>query len=376
MPEPLSHIEISKKNLIANVRAIRGFIGRDVSLAAVIKANAYGHGQNEVASVLEPYVDYFQVDDVEELRLLRTVTQKPTFVFGYVAKNELEESLRLNAILNIYDLERLRKVSTIARKLNITPTVHIKIDACLGRQGLLIEEVSAFLKQIKKITNVHIGGVYSHFANIEDTTDNSHALKQIETFKKAVVLFQEAGFSHIQTHISATSGILVYEKKHLQNPIVRFGIGTYGMWPSEGLQKKFHRTLALRPVMRWVSHIAQIKTVPKGYTIGYGLTYQTKRLAQIAVIPQGYSDGYDRGLSNCGKVLIGGKRCRVLGRVAMNMFVVDVSKVKNARVEDEVVLLGTQGQETITAEELAKKIDTINYEITTRISPLLPRRIV
>lgn len=151
------------------------------------------------------------------------------------------------------------------------------------------------------------------------------------------------------------------------------GIGMYGLWPSEDLRVQHKDRIELKPVMRWVSHIAQIKTLPTGYTIGYGLTYTTDRPTKIAVIPQGYSDGYDRGLSNRGEVLIHGQRCQILGRVAMNMFVVDVSHLDTVSVEDEVVLLGSQGNDSITAEELAERIDTINYEIVARISPFLNR---
>ena len=179
------------------------------------------------------------------------------------------------------------------------------------------------------------------------------------------------------SHISATSGVLAYDQDKGLSDIVRPGIGLYGMWPSEDLRKKLESgKLDFKPVMRWVSHVAQVKTLPPNYSIGYGLTYVTEVAMKVAVIPQGYSDGYDRGLSNKGEVLIGGTRCPVLGRVAMNIFVVDVSHLSGVKAEDEAVLLGGQGDEFITAEELAGKLETINYEITTRISPLLPRVVI
>ena len=174
--------------------------------------------------------------------------------------------------------------------------------------------------------------------------------------------------------MSASSGIMAWEKNEGVSKLVRPGLSLYGMWPSEDLRNKLeNENFKLKPVMRWVSHIAQIKTVPKGYSIGYGLTFVTDEITKIAVIPQGYSDGFDRGLSNLGEVLIKKKRCRILGRVAMNMFVVDVSHLADVLNEDEVVLLGKQGNQEITAEEIAEKIDTINYEITTRVLALLPR---
>ena len=174
--------------------------------------------------------------------------------------------------------------------------------------------------------------------------------------------------------MSASSGVMVYENIQGKSGFIRPGLSLYGMWPCEELKKKLESVdFSLKPVMKWVSHIAQVKTLPVGHSIGYGLTFMTSRPTKIAIIPQGYSDGYDRGLSNKGEVLIGGSRCQVLGRVAMNMFVVDVSHLETVSAEDEVVLLGRQGKETISAEEIAEKIETINYEITTRISPLLKR---
>ena len=147
------------------------------------------------------------------------------------------------------------------------------------------------------------------------------------------------------------------------------------MYPSAALSRR-HETLQLKPVMRWVSHLAQVKTLPPGHPVGYGLTYVTWRETRIGIVPQGYSDGFDRGLSNCGDVLVRGKRCPVIGRVAMNMFAVDLTRVPDAVAEDEVVLLGSSGEEQITAEEMATKLGTINYEVVTRISPLLPRTVV
>jgi alanine racemase len=181
--------------------------------------------------------------------------------------------------------------------------------------------------------------------------------------------------------MSASSGIMAWEKNAGKSALVRPGISLYGMWPSNDLKNKFDPpaggvNFKLKPVMRWVTHVAQIKTVPEGYSIGYGLTHITKRVTKIAVIPQGYSDGYDRGLSSQGEVLIQGMRCPILGRVAMNMFVVDVTHLDNIEAEEEVVLLGNQKDEQITAEEIAEKLGTINYEITTRVLALLPRIII
>ncbi|KKT88226.1 MAG: Alanine racemase 2 [Candidatus Moranbacteria bacterium GW2011_GWC2_45_10] len=373
----LSYLEISKENLIHNFKTLRDFLHEKTKIVSVVKANAYGHGQDEVVGILEPLTDYFGIDDIEELRKLRAVSKKPALVLGYVAKSDLEEAVELGGILVIYDLERAKILDGIGERLGKKIKIHVKIDAALGRQGILVGEAEDFARKLAGMENLEVEAVYAHFANIEDTSDFSHAQKQIDEFQKAVESFKRGGFENIQVHISATSGVLAYEQDKGLSDIVRPGIGLYGMWPSNDLRKKIEASgIIFKPVMRWISHVAQIKTVPEGYSVGYGLTYVTSRETKVAVIPQGYSDGFDRGLSNKGEVLIKGTRCPVLGRVAMNIFVVDVTHLAELETEEEVVLLGCQGHEEITAEEIAEKLETINYEITTRVSALLPRVIV
>lgn len=380
---PLSYIELSKKNLIHNIKQFRRIVKRGTKIAGVVKASAYGHGDVEVVKVLNPYVDYFQINSVEELEKIRTVTKKPILLLGYVGKGDISRAIKLGCILTVFDLHHALLINESARKLAVKQKVHISIDAHLGREGLLPSQVSKFLLETKKIKNLSIDGVYAHFANIEDTRptasgnaiDLSYANKQISVYEEVINLFKKylpAG-RQVKTHISATSGVLAYEKWKGIHNIVRVGVGLYGMWPSIALQKLWQKKIALLPVMRLVTHIAQVKTIPAGESIGYGLSYMTRRNTMIAIIPQGYSNGISRLSSSNGEVLIKGKRAPILGRVAMNMFVVDVSHIKGAKPEDEVVILGTQKGDTISAEDIAKQTQTINYEVTTRMSALLPR---
>ncbi len=370
----LSYIEISQKNLVHNFRMMKSLLRPGVKIVSVIKADAYGHGQNVVAKILEKETDYFQVDDFQELKELRKVSKKPTFVFGYVGKSEMAEAIKLGGILCAYDEKQIKNINAAAKKLGKKAIVHIKIDAALGRQGVLVKNLQKLINVLKKCQNIIVDGTYSHFANIEDTTDFSHAQKQLNLFDQAYQIFLKNGYTKIKTHISASSGIMAYENKKGKSSLARTGISLYGLWPSEDLRKKLEtKKFRLKPVLRWITHVAQVKTLPKNHPIGYGLTYVTKKPMKVVVVPQGYSDGFDRGLSNSGEVLIQGKRCRVLGRVAMNMFVVDVSHLKNIENEEEVVLLGRQGKVEITAEEIAERLGTINYEVVARISPLLPR---
>ncbi len=374
---PLSYIELSRSNLIHNFRLFRALLAPRTKIACVVKANAYGHGMREVVHALEGRADYFQIDDIEELEALRTVSHAPAFLFGYVPMNALERAVSLGAEFGVYDEPQIRELEAIALRSGKKPRVHIKIDAHLGRQGILPDRLNGFIRTLKRCSNLEVVGAYSHFSNIEDTADFSHAEKQLEAFRKAVEEFRKAGFPNIATHISATSGMLVYERGTGAHEIARLGIGLYGLWPSEELGARYRtENFELKPALRWVTHIAQVKEVPARFPIGYGLTYITPKPMTVAVIPQGYSDGYDRGLSNIGEVLIRGTRSRILGRVAMNMFVVDVSHIPDVKAEDEAVLLGSMGTERVCAEEIAKKLNTINYEVVARISPLLPRRML
>ena len=372
----LSYIEISKDNLINNIKQFRGLVKGKTKIAAVIKANAYGHGDTLVAGVINPYVDYFQVDSIEEAERVRSVTKKDILIFGYTNEDGVKRAIKINAILAGFDFVHLLKINHIAGIMKKKVRVHLAIDSYLGREGIMPSQVENIIKEIKNLKNIILDGVYSHFANIEDTMNSTHANRQIDTYHKCVDIFRANGYKNINTHISATSGILVYEKGENLHNIVRLGIGLYGLWPSEHLEYLNKKKIILKPVLKWVTHVAQVKIIPANHPIGYGLTYITKKATKIAVIPQGYADGLTRSMSNNGEFLIRGKKVKILGRVAMNMTVVDVSNIKDIMSEDEVVIIGTQGKVKITAEEVARNSDTINYEATTRISALLPRVIV
>ncbi len=372
---PLSYIEISKENLVHNIKQFRSLLKEGTKISLVVKANAYGHGDKEVVKIMNPYTDYFQVDSIEELERIRKFTKKPILVFGYLNEDGIKKAVKLKAIISAFDLIHILKINYIAGILKTKIKVHVAIDSYLGREGIMPSQIENFIIEIKKLKNIELDGVYSHFANIEDTMNFTHAQKQIDMYHKCVGIFRKNGFNKIKTHISATSGILVYEKGNSLHNIVRLGIGIYGMWPSEHLEYLNKKKIVLKPVLRWITHIAQIKILPANHPIGYGLTYITKKMTRIAIIPQGYEDGLPRALSNNGEVLIKGKRAKILGRVAMNMVVVDISNIKDVLPEDEVVILGRQDKNVITAEQIAKESDTINYEVTTRISALLPRKI-
>ncbi len=364
----LSRIEVNRASLLHNLEALKTLCPIARKVVAVVKANAYGHGLEPVVRALDGQVDYFAIDDIEELYAIRKISKVPTLVLGYVQRERIEDALALGSELAIYDVERLPWIQQACDKLGIRARIHVKIDALLGRQGLLPDEVAQFSEELKKYPSIDVHAAYSHFANIEDTTDLNHAQAQTTEFEKG--LANLAGL--MDRHESATSGAMVGEGATSRNQWVRLGIGLYGLYPSPQLERTWG-ALGLKPALKWISHLAQVKTLPAKHPVGYGLTYITNKRTKIGIVPQGYSDGYDRGLSNTGEVLVKGKRCAVLGRIAMNMFAIDLTEVPDAQAEDEVVLLGSQGEDRITAEEIAQKTGTINYEVIARISPLLPR---
>jgi len=364
----LSEVQLDTTQLVGNVRALRTLVAPGVDVIAVVKGNAYGHGLVEVVRALEQDVDGFQVDDIEELRVIRAVSSKRTLVLGYVAKANIDEVVELGAELAVYDVERLQFFAEAGARHGVRPKVHLKIDALLGRQGVVPGDLAQVVDALRTHPGIEVVAAYAHFANIEDTTDLGHAYDQIEVFEAALTVLRSR-WPGIGRHLSATSGLMTVEK---DNDLIRLGLGIYGMYPSTSLARR-HQDLGIKPVLRWVSHLAQVKTLPARHPVGYGLTFITPREMRIGIVPQGYADGYDRGLSNSGEVLVHGCRCAVLGRVAMNMFAIDLSSVPDAAVEDEVVLLGSQGEEAITAEEISSRLGTINYEVTSRLSSLLPR---
>ncbi|MEI6553431.1 MAG: alanine racemase [bacterium] len=376
MPKPLSYIELSKHNLLSNIKQFGSILPKGQKLVAVVKANAYGHGLKEVVSISHAYIDYFQVDDIAELTEIRKYTNKPVLVFGYVALDQLDLIFKHNAVLGVYNTETVETLNRLALKNKQNIKIHLKMDAFLGRQGIMKEDLEKYISLIKKTKYIQLESIYTHFSNIEDVDNLNHADKQFEELLKAKEIVKSLGFPNISHHVSATSGFLTDQDKNWESSLLRLGIGMYGLWPSASLKNKLSKKIVLKPVMRWITKLAQIKSIPKGFPIGYGLTFVTKRKTKIGIVPQGYSDGYDRGFSNNSTVLVRGKRCPVLGRVAMNIFVVDLTNVKGVHLEDEVVLLGNQEKATISADELANKINTINYEIVARVSSLLDRVVV
>jgi alanine racemase len=370
----LSWIEIDRARLESNIDAFRKLVAPSTSLMVVVKANAYGHGLEAVAPLVEKRADWLGVNCADEaLTLTRFGVAKPIAILGHTNLDQVEDVVRNGYRQVLYRLDVAHALSASAVKLQTTARVHLKIETGTNRQGIALSDLEGFVTTVKQLPAIEIEGAYTHFANIEDTLDPSFARSQVEKFLSGRRILKRLGIDPPQVHASATAGALLYPD--MDFTMVRVGIGAYGIWPSRETQlaaRERGRQPSLAPVLTWKTRIAQVKHIQSGDYVGYGLTYQARRAMQIAILPIGYYDGYDRELSNSGRALIRGQHAPVIGRVAMNMTVLDVTDT-GAEADDEVVLLGRQGNIEIRAEELAEKIGTIPYEVISRINPLLPR---
>ena len=374
----MSHtwVEISASALKHNVASIRDLIGEERKLIAVVKANAYGHGLAQVAEVIEEAVDYFSVATVDEAQTLRRHgIKEPILVLAYVPEepgmiNWCREERVEVTVSSLGQAERLARLVKDGEL-----RVQVKIDTGLGRLGIPAAEAVAIAHQIAKLGSLHIKGFFSHLA---DPFGNiTYTKKQLEEFSLARGELERAGFDSQLYHLAKTTAILSLPDSW--HNAVRLGIGLYGIWPASELEhfvKKEKPDFSLQPVLSWKTQVLQVKDYPANSFVSYGCTYQTRRQTRLAIIPVGYYEGFDRGLSNRGQVLINGTRCPVRGLVCMNMTIVDITDAGRVFEGDEVVLIGQQGDEAITAHDLAEMAHTINYEIVSRINPLIERKVV
>lgn len=374
MPRPLSWIEVDTSAIACNLRKFKGLLAENTRLLAVVKGEAYGHGMLDVArAALEAgseWLGVFHLGEVAELR--KAGIDAPVLVLGYIPQKDLKEAVELQARITVSSVETVEA----ARQTGKTAYLHLKLETGTNRLGLQGDALEQVLAEIKKNGTLVLEGVHTHYANIEDTTEHGYAQDQLTRFSKMLGEIRAQGFEVPVPHTACTAAAILFPETYFE--LVRVGIGMYGLWPSKetyvSALEKGKDPLKLQPAMTWKTVVAQAKEVPAGEYIGYGCSYRTTRKTIIAVLPVGYANGYDRLLSNCGHVLIKGMRAPIRGRVCMNLTMVDVTDIPGVSLEDEVVLLGRQGEEQITAEQMASWAQTINYEIVTRADPHAPRK--
>lgn len=338
---------------------------------AVVKANAYGHGALTLAPELSAHADWFGVDSVDEaLELGKAHVDNPILILGHTDNDRLELAVREGFRHVVFRRDAATAIADAAEILDAPAYVHLKIETGLHRLGVPLEELSSFAEFLAGLDGVVVEGVYTHFADVEDP-GSSFYREQLDRLLKARDVLRGCGLDPSYVHASPTAGALLHEQESMT--LARVGIGLYGVWPSPETRAAV-RDVELAPVLSWKCRIAQVQSVPAGESVGYDRTYFASSPRRIAVIPVGYYDGFDRKLSGKGAVLVRGRRAPVVGRVAMNMTTIDVTETE-AEADDEVVLIGEQGSESITADEVAGWSDTIAYELLARLPRELRRTI-
>ena len=363
-------VEISKKALVSNVTALKKHLPAKTQVMAVVKANAYGHGQKEIVSILAPHkaVDQFAVFDWNDAVAIRKQTAKPILVLCSTSPYFWETAASKNISITISTFDQLKKLRTWhGKKLR----VHIKVDTGLGRQGFLVGDIHRVMALVSQCNNILVEGLYTHFSGTESKKFDTYTKMQFEQLLAWKHAFADIGI-HPLIHAGATSGSLRHAD--LACDIARLGIGIYGLWPSEETQL-FTKNVTLKPVLEWKTYVSEIKEVKAGSAIAYDCTYVVPTDTTIAIVPVGYWDGLPRTLSSHGVVLVAGREVPIIGRIMMNMCVIDITGVPGVREGTLVTLIGQDKHSVLSAEKVADLAGTINYEIVTRINPLIPRHI-
>ena len=378
IPNLKTWVEIDKNTALHNVKTFRDVLKKKTRIFAVVKSNAYGHGLREFSLIVNDKVDGFCVDSVHEGETLRSVgIKKPILVLGpTLSIEEIKIATDNNIEITISTFETLKQVIHTKE----SPMYHIKIDTGMHRQGFFPNDIKKVIEFIKKNElSGKLKGAYTHFSSAKDVTYPHYTNKQIEEFKKVQTVFKRFGFGKIMFHACGTGGTILYPQAHFD--MVRIGIGLYGYWPSKESKIQhsliLKKKLSLKPVLGWYSKISEIKKLKNGDFVGYDLAEKIECDTRVAMLPIGYWHGFSRALSHKGQVLVNGQKCKVIGRVSMDLIIIGCGDL-NTNVGDIVTLIGKSGNKVLTADDQMDIADTViyTYEILTTINPLIKRVVV
>jgi alanine racemase len=380
--KPLTWAEIDLNAYAHNIRELRRITQPDTRLMAVVKANGYGHGAAEVArEALKHGAAWLGVGRINEAVDLRGAgLEAPILVLGYTPAELAQQLIEFDLTQTVYDYANAESISSQALKLGKRISVHIKIDSGMGRLGLVTpallpekeirdsnpDPVGA-VKKIAKLKGLEIQGVFTHFATA-DKADKTYANRQLDIFLDFLHQLERAGLQPPMRHAANSAALIEMPASHLD--MVRPGIATYGLNPSDEINKG---EADLKPVMSLKSRIIHLKKVSAGFNVSYGITYQTEKPTTIATVPVGYADGLNRLFSSRGQMMVHGQKAPIIGRVCMDLTILDVGGISDVGMEDEVVIFGRQGNDSITADDLASELNTINYEIVSTVMARVPR---
>lgn len=362
---PPAWAEINLKNLDYNFRAVKRLVGDKVKVLVPVKSDAYGHGILPVSKRLEALgADYLGVARIDEgIALRKAGITIPILILNTVLENELEPILDYGLTQTLCTKGLAQRLNRQARKRNLTASCHIKVDTGMSRIGVHYDDAYGFIKDLFKLSNLKIEGVFTHFP----CADNNprFTLRQIRLFNALTRRLEEEGMRIPLRHTSNSLGVINYPESHFN--MVRPGLMMYGLYPKEGL------SVRLKPLLSLKTRIAYLKTVPRGSGIGYGHTYIARKGMKIATLPIGYGDGYPRSLSNKAHCLIIGRPARIRGRICMDQMMVDVTKIGRARIGQTAVLIGKQRGRMVSMEHLARLAGTIPYEIACSLGSRVKR---
>lgn len=361
-----TRVEVNLKILAENFKAIKAHIGKS-KVMPVLKANAYGHGLVRIAQLYEELkADYLGVAVVEEGILLRETGIKiPILVLGGVWGNQIPLFIKNNLTITASSIDKLKRIDETAAQMKIKAKVHLKIDTGMERIGVHYYNAEKFLEAAYSYKNINVEGIYSHFATAE-SDDLTFTKLQLERFSEVLEFYKKKSIIQPIRHISNSGGILQLPEANLD--MVRPGIMLFGVYPSKSMKK----TIAIKPALTWKSLVVYFKVIKAGNAVGYGLTWKPDHNIRALTVPVGYGDGYLRSMSHKAKVLLNGKLYPVVGNISMDQIVVNIEN-DSAYNSDEVILLGSDGKNSITAEDLAEWAGTIPYEILTNINTRVPR---
>ena len=359
--------------IASNIKNIRAKVDKNSGIIGIIKADAYGHGSVETAKVLlDNGADWLAVAVVDEgLNLRKNGITAPILLLGYTPELRLNDVINNGFIQTVYSYDTAKKLSDAASALGKKAVIHIKIDTGMGRIGYRVNEESADeIVKISKLPNIDVNGMFTHFSTA-DEADKAYTLEQYNKFVKMNDMLVERGLHIPVKHAANSAAIMDFD--NMMFNMVRPGIILYGAYPSDEVKKE---NLSLSPAMSIKTHVSYVKDVNEGDSISYGRKYTAPSKRRIATIPVGYADGFIRAYSKGGKVLVRGEYAPIVGRICMDQFMVDVTDIDGVEVNDEVVLLGKQGDKEITADFIASVLDTINYEVFCTLSKRVPRQYI
>lgn len=360
---------ISLDAICSNIINSKKLIDDTTKIMVIIKADGYGHGAVPIAKALDPIADAFGIAILEEgIELRRAGIKKPLLILGYTPKEQYKDMVRFGITPTIFQYSAAEELSREAVKQKKTVNIHIKLDTGMSRIGY--SDKPGSIEEIKKIyllEGIKIEGVFSHFA-CADEADKTSARDQLRRYLNFIEKLKKEGINIPVKHISNSAGIIDLPEAQLN--MVRSGISTYGLYPSDEVEKN---KLELTPALELKTHVSFVKEVDAGVGVSYGSTYVTSKKTKIATIPVGYGDGYPRLLSSKGRVLIHGNSAPILGRICMDQFMVDVTGIDNVNQGDTVTLIGKDGNECITVEEVAELAYSFNYELICNIGKRIPR---